>query len=404
MILDRTEFLAELKDYYHDERTKLMMYKNRPLLGMIPKRTDWQGANWELPIQHGVIQGGSSTFSKAQDNKYASLHKRFTIPLKKYYALADVDNSVIDTSTSDKGAFLRALTSEIDGAFVHFANETARQLYGSGSGLRGVATAGAETTSVTFSASDIVNFEVGMKVVAADDEAGTSLVGSASTVTAVNRTTGVVTLSGAQNTGVGDSEYYFREGDFNLQLQGLAAWLTDDATALGASFNGVTRSVDPTRLAGVFYDGSGDTIEDAIINAGAIGFREGAMPDICVMNPVNVAALDRLLESGTKHRSRFDKVKSADAELGFDSIRFHTAAGVVDVVSDPYCPLDKAYMLDLSTWSLRSAGTWGKFLNHGSQAQGILRNTSSDSIEFRIGGYGNIGCSAPGKNIVVKLA
>ncbi len=405
-IANRTTWLPELKDYYHDEMTKNLVYEGNPLLAVMPKRTDWRGANWELPIQHGVVQGLGADFATAQANKRASKHKRFSIPLFKYYALADVDNSLMDTALGT-GTFMEALTTEIDGAFRQFGNDMSMALFGDGTGRRGAIVSGGGTTTWTVAASDIVNFECGMFLTYGATAAAASGV-TAVEVTAVDRNLNTVEVSAA-GTAI-DTDLIFRDGDEDARIQGLDAWLLDPtdagyAAALAASFNGVTRSVDPTRLAGNFYDGSADTVEDAIINAGARASREGANGvRFVVMNPIRVAELDRLLESGSNHRSRFEKMEGADGVIGFESLKFHTPAGLLDVISDRNCPENVAYMLDPRTWSLRSAGTFGKFLQHGAFDEGILRNSASDSIEFRIGGYGALGCSAPGKNVRVKLA
>lgn len=411
--LDFTAFLAELKDYYHDERTKNLVQEDNPFLGMIPKKTDWTGYNWELPIQYGNPQGLGGTLSTAQDNKRASSHERFSIPFKRMYVTADVDNALIDFSSNSKGSFLvDALKNELDGAFTTFGNESGMALFQDGSGVRGTMVAAPSTTTFTVTADEVVNFDKGM-ILRFGTNAAEATTNSEVEVESVNYFSNTITITGVPATGaLTANDVVYRDGDHiaNTKLTGLPKWLNDhDAGDPGTLF-GVDRDQHPTRLGGMFYDassgGADENIEDAIISASAVARKQsGAKMKLVIMSPTNVAALDRLLEAGSTGRSRWDKTKSADAEIGFRALMFHTAVGELPVVGDPNCPDDVAYILDPSTWSLRSSFRgWGAFLGRGRFDQGILSNATADSLEFRIGGYGEIGCSAPGRNMRVKLA
>jgi hypothetical protein len=53
------------------------------------------------------------------------------------------------------------------------------------------------------------------------------------------------------------------------------------------------------------------------------------------------------------------------------------------------------------TWTFYSAGPAPQFLNRDGL---LLRGATSDDYEVRTGGYANLGCSAPGYNIVNVLS
>lgn len=99
-------------------------------------------------------------------------------------------------------------------------------------------------------------------------------------VTAVNRSTGTVTVnSAAAITAFADNDYLFPRGDIDGEIKGLEAWIP--AADPGAtSFFGVDRSVDVTRLGGLRKDLSGKPIEEALMEACELTYREGAASDV----------------------------------------------------------------------------------------------------------------------------
>ena len=54
--LDLTSFDAALKQYYTDEKIYNMVYRDNPLLAMMPKREDFAGKNLPIPIIYGNPQ------------------------------------------------------------------------------------------------------------------------------------------------------------------------------------------------------------------------------------------------------------------------------------------------------------------------------------------------------------
>ncbi len=407
--LDLTSFDAALKKYYTDDQVKSLVYKNRPLLAMIPKSTRITGKSFEVPITIGAPGGRSQTFAQAIAAKQPSTHKRFSIPHRRNYALADIDGLTMEASIGDRGAFMEAATTEINLALEQVSNDAAWDLYRDGTGLRGVVLTNVAGLVTLNDAKDIHAFEVNMTLeyVLAGSGVGGAVVGAPTTflVTAVDRSAGTLTIFPAAGPLVGD--FLFQLGDASNsgarpdKIMGLDGWLPDQTTPVPATlFFGVDRSVDPTRLAGVFYDaaGAGDDVEEALINGGEKLFTEGGSPTHVFAHPQRVAELDRILEG----RGRYEKTQSADAEVGFEAIVVHTGGGTVMVMADPWCPLNEAFMLQLDTWKLVSLGTVPKILRHDGQR--VLRVSTADAVEVRTGYYANTSCKAPGRNARIKLA
>lgn len=405
MALDMTKFGPGLKAYYSNQKVENMTYKDYPFYAMLTKKKDFFGKNYPLPIKIGNPQGRSHTFSKAKANQTSSVYKDFTLTRVKDYSLATVDNETAEASENDKGAFLKALTDEIDSAIRSSASSMGSMVYGDGSGVIGQISAGTNVATATLAlaiADDIVNFEVGMTLVFAAAKSSGALrnAGSSLTVLAVDRSAGSMTLSAAINTVTGTiaGDYVFIDGDRNLAISGLSAWLPFTAPTAGDNFFGVDRSVDSTRLAGVRFDGSALSIEEALVSGLTLCNREGGNPKVVFMNYTDWSNLELALGSKVQYMvtEAFGR-----ADIGFQGIQVKTNKGVANCVADPFCPRGYAYGLTMESWALYSLKEPIRILDLDGNK--ILRTSDADAVELRVGGYFQLGCDAPGRNVVIKL-
>lgn len=401
MSLDLTKFGPGLKAYYSNQRVENMTYKDYPFYAMVPKKKDFFGKNYPLPIQIGNPQGRSATFAKAKANQTSSVYKDFTLTRVKDYSLATVDNETAEASENDKGAFLKALTNEIDSAIRSMSISMAVKIYGDGSGTIGKIGVISTNTITLVTADDVVNFDVGMSIVFADTPTGTlRAAGAKLVVTKVDRTAGIVSFNAniSTITGVIVGDYLAVEGDFGLGMKGLAAWLPFTAPTTGDSFFGTDRSVDPTRLAGVRFDGSALTIEEALVKGLTLCNREGGNPKVVFMNYSDWANLEMALGSKVQYMvsEAFGR-----ADIGFQGIQIKTNKGVANCVADPFCPKGYAYGLTMESWGLYSLKEPVRILDLDGNK--LLRASDDDAVELRVGGYFQLGCDAPGHNVVIKL-
>ena len=104
-----------------------------------------------------------------------------------------------------------------------------------------------------------------------------------------------------------------------LKVSGLAAWMPLVAPTAGDNFWGIDRSTDVTRLAGVRFDGSSESIEEALVDAASLVAREGGQPDMCFMNFASYAALEKALGA----KVMYVDVKHDEADIAFAGIRIH---------------------------------------------------------------------------------
>jgi hypothetical protein len=420
--------IAALKELYKDskEYMKDLVYKENPFLALVPKDESpdgFAGKYIPVPLEYGVPQGRSHSFSTAQSNQTATQLASFFVYVISDYQLVTITNLLMEQTKSNAGAFVDAAKLQMDGGFRNMTNNIAFELFGSGTATRGTSSSASTQSGTTAggtvlplsSASSVVQFEVGMTLVASASDGGAP---SADTVviTAVDRANGIVTgtasaasLSGNWAIGSGIA-YLSVQGDIPsggatstgsyLALSGLAAWLPVTTPGSSDNFWGVNRSSDPTRLAGLRYNAQSFTVEEGMTNALAFANREGAKPDIIVMNFNSYAALVNSLGA----KVQYVQVKHDEVEVAFDGIMFQSAYGKVTVLADRSCPAQTAYVLTMSTWKLRSLGKVPHILTYGMEGLEGLRVGNADALEIRIGYYGNLICAAPGFNMVVQLS
>lgn len=401
--LDVTAYSAMLKTLYPSGVPKDQVYKNNPLLGMLPKKTDVGGEYIKVPIRYGNPQGRSATFATAVSNKTPSKYKAFLIPtpLPEDYGVISLDRQTIKLSEKNSGAFAAGQQTEIDGVINTVTRSLAKALYGSGSGRLGRVASVSTTDVVLEDINDITNFEVGMKLVVSTADGGGSLETGSVTVAAINEDTGTVTASANWATGIATiaaNQYIFQQGDYDEMLTGLKGWIPVSAPSATAFFN-VDRTAHVTRLAGIRHVGTSQTVEEALLTAAGKVSRAGGRISHFFVNDVQVDQLVKSLGS----KVEYDVVKAFDAEVGFESIKIRTpTGGVVQVVADYNCPSGYGWGLNLDTWKLYSVGEAPEIFDLGND-QKVLREASSDGYEVRVGYYAQLGCDNPGSNCVVSF-
>lgn len=410
MALDTTSFAAALKTHYKPGMVEDLVYKKNPLFAMLQKATDMRGDATKVALLHGNPQNRSASFAQAQATSTTSLVKAFSVTRVSDYSLASIQREVMLASEGNADAFMKAVTTEIDGSMHALARSIATKLYRAGWGDIGRINATVTGTTLTLAtASDIVNFEVGMVLQFAASQSADALrdSGDSVTVTAVNRTAGSMTvtpnLSGI--SGLTSGDYIFLKGDrqdsatpSRLCIAGLEAWAGASAPSSSESFFGVDRSVDATRLGGLRLDATGSPIEEALIDGAALVAREGGSIQQYFMAPVNVASLVKSL--GAKVQYIDQKVS---ANVSFPGVRVWGGdGGVIDVVADANCPANRIFGVNLDHLWLGSIGEAVQIVDEDIKS-GLLRAATSDAFDLRVAFYGNLYSNAPNNLINIQV-
>jgi hypothetical protein len=399
-----------VKKRYDDRKVWDLTFGQNKLLGWLPRKTGITGKSYEVPVTLANIAGGSAVFSEAVASRKGTQHQRWSATRIKSYQTATIDNETLRSMKDDKGAFFRAVTSQLDSAYRAFGSDTGWALYQDGSGVRGTVETVADEV-VTVGAGESRSFALGMRCTIYDstdaDLAGTPNATNVRVV-GIDRSTETITFDTDLDTVAGDvvavvaaGDFIVRAGDENAKVKGLAACFPDPTgITAGDSFYGVDRSVYKERLLGLHYDGSGDAdFGVALRKAGAVGVEnEGLEGEIAtIMNPIDLGTLDVALDGDRE----FDKVASQKGHIGFDAIKVHLGGVISPVISDAWCPAGTAYMLQRNTFDLFSIDRIPDFVSEDGNM--LHRLEGADEVEFRIGGYFNLLCRAPGKNVVVAL-
>lgn len=400
--LDLTAMNAALKELYDGQVVENLVYADNPFLAMLKKNTDFGGKYKPVPIQTGVSQGRSATFANAQGNQSAAQLESFLLTRVSDYSIATIDNQTMLASKTDKMAFLEGAKLVIDGAITSATNSLASALFRSGTGSIGQISSISTGVIQLSDVNSVTQFEVNMTLQANATDGGTPRA-ALGYVVAVDRDLGQITVSATAQggaagspTGWTTSDYLLVQGDNNAKVSGLAAWVPTTAPTSTAFF-GVDRTKDVTRLGGIRYDGSAQSIEEAIIDASSRSAREGAKPDVFVTNFASYSALEKSMGSKVQY------VDAKVADIGFRGIVVNGANTTIKVFPDRNCPSQLGYLLTMKTWALESLGDAPQILKYGDGLE-MLRVYNSDAGEVRVGYYAQLRTNAPGWNCVVQLS
>lgn len=236
----------------------------QPLLSDMKKETEgWSGKQVTFPIKL------KRNFSAAATAEHGTLHeagkqvyKDFVIPVKYNHGRIRLSAAVMKASANNKGAFARALGSEIDGLVEDIANYRGRVIWGWGKGVLALVNGDPGTgTTVTVDAPHGVAGSVngaryiqpGMYVMFINPGDGTARAGGARTVTTVAADGNSFDVSAAMNAAVADNDYIVisnfatstdaADTTYDKEQMGLLGMV--DTTSFVSTFHGIDRSTDP---------------------------------------------------------------------------------------------------------------------------------------------------------------
>lgn len=401
-----TTFDALLKERYVDsDKVEKLTFPENTLLGMLQKRGDtgMVGDTLVVPIMARLPQGVGGTFADASGNATNPTHYKWNITAGDYFGVVELGDKVLEASRSNPGAFMDNKTSEIDGLYEQMAEMLSIHAWGNGGGAIGQRASAATNDITLVNTIDAQNFEVGMTVVASSaDGTGSSdsLRTGSTTVTAVNRATGVITLASAAGiNSFGDLDYIFRDGDFNgdtgvIVMRGIQAFLT--ATDVPPALWGVTaanRLTDPQRFAGcrvVAQSLSGKATDERIkiLLAQMTGRFKAKMPTAGFLNPEDFQVLETLMATkGTR------PLQDESTKFGYTKIDIMASGGRIPIYTDRHCPIGVFVALRMEDWWISSMGE----LMHPQNRDGfeMLRRDAATDYQFRLISYPLIANRAP---------
>jgi hypothetical protein len=428
--------LQVLKQLYSDDAwvmKDLVFNKNR-FLSMVDKdetEMGLGGLNFPIPVLYDVGGGGSANLGTAQTYQTAPATASFLLTTVNVYRVGSIQNQFLRASAQNIGAFMPAAKMNVKSLYMGAANDIAYQMFSDGSGTRG--TYGLGSGSITNGVITLDNlgqvyqFSVNMALNSFSVSGSTatqSTGGAIGYVVAVDTGLGTVTVSPTQQGAAGTPTnwstafpYLGRAGDtlFSVNglnsanmlcIAGLGAWIPSTAPSGSDSFFTQNRSVSPTKLAGLRFVGTAESIQDCLIdgtNQLAAQSSEAGDPDVIFINPVSYQTLVKNLTGQGQYQMIRAKVNE-EVEISFKALVLPTANGEISIIQDRNCPAQTAYILTMKTWKLRSLGKIPQFLTFpGFYDMLGFPIPGQDAVEIRVGGYLNLSCNAPGANATVSL-
>ena len=413
-LTDGGSFIEMMKRLQPPAEVKRLWELQYPFLGKVSKSDDFTGTQMDVPLEHDH-NGRSRTYSDAESDRHGSTSVKYNLVRKKDYSVGRIDAETMHASRDDKGSWLRALQREQSNTVKALQKNTAISLYRNYGGSIGrmgsvVDVDGTNDVLVLENKSDVMNFSFGQKLEfsAADGTSGSVLTGNC-WVAKLNFTLGYIHIASslanaiAQTdgnyasimTGEAETEYIFNNGDWGLSFHGLESWIPLTAPSSGEDYLGVDRSVDEVRLAGHRLNDTSMSYEEIVQELAARIQYTGGGNLCCMMSPIQVKQF--ALELDTK----VVRDPGGTGKSGFRGISVDTTAGTVEVLGDPACPENRLYMLDMSTWKFHHLLALPHLVEDDGLAR--LRVASADQVEFRYRLWGNLKCTAPGKNAVAAL-
>ena len=367
----------------------------------IHKEGGFTGKNFEYPVPYSAPQGISGTFANSRTNVKGSKGARPIAYRTAKHGTITLDNEAILASKGDKGAFWDLVTGETDGILGELGDDLAFDFYRTTYCIRGRISSISGNILTLTEPTDTRWFKVNMTLGADDTSTGASPRTGTTFVTAVDPDGGTVTVDDvADITGLTANDYLFRDGDPGTGIEGLEVCTPLSAPVYGTdSWRGIDRGVSPTLLAG-------SRLDDTTLNA------EIALMKLAVK--VSLAGRSHNVNEGDVHPTHFfnmstrlgAKIEYTDgggtANVGFQSIMLHTAAGSIRVYADPDCPLNRG----------RVSREGSQYIKHLSGLPHIvdedgnmtMRQTDSNGIETRAECFHNLIQEDPAAQGVCSLA
>ena len=411
-----------LKELYDQQKVQWLTYKDNPTLVMLKKITSFPGKFYPVPVVYGLTQGASATFANAYNNQYSPSVAEFLVTRVADFSIASIDGQLLAAAQTDPGAFIDGAELMIDAAFQTAVNRIASAIFRNGAGTIGqintVTSLGGNSYSILLTnPDDAVQFEIGQTLVAVQfvDGSGTAPTDSAQ-INAVNRNTGLLTVTSLTNIVADWPTLYFLgiQGDLPsatnnnfqpvgstgtnslLKIAGFAAWLPIAGPPVSDTFFGVNRNLDVQRLAGVTFNGTALSLEEALLQGTGRIALNGGRVDTGICSYATYTAL--IVSLGSKVQYIDEKI----GEIGFRGVQVNGANTVMSVFPDRNCPDGLIYCLEMDSWVLRSQNEAPHILKYMDEIE-ILRVPGVDSAELRVGSYCNLYTNRPGHNGVVAV-
>lgn len=355
-----------------------------------------------------ITDGG--TLPSAGTQSYADA----TVNMRYFVQGIELTDQVIKQSETNEGAFVRAMTSEIEGATSDLRKDINRQVYGTGDGvLSNCSTATASGTSVTVDNTQYIGVGDKVDIIKSD---GTTYVATGVEVTAVSTTgtaasttqgNGTITISTAVSATTGTNAKVVLSGNYNAESDGFR-----NITATSGTLHGISASSQPV-WAGSEIDATPSPVSGALLDptedlfiqlAQSIRKKSSKSPDVYLTS----LGVQRRLANKYTSQKRWNDAKVLDVDGGYSAIMVAAGAKALPVIADVDAPVGYAFALrkDSFAWTELQKPDW---LTAPDGKGSILSLKTTGSTGQRsavwqawLGWYAALACTARNQNGRIK--
>jgi hypothetical protein len=366
--------------------------RKTPAYDAVQKFDDFDGANLVFPFNYNMPTGVATTLVAAQAGANASGFDNWTLTTpKNLYGVLTIDAQSMRRARKDIGAFLRLRQKETNELMSYMKMVLGgHAFWGDGAGNLAQVTAITGTnpvTSFTVSQFDIVKIHKGQTLVFNATRTGSSGTIKVSTwqVTALNRGTGVITVTRLTGAGAGVdpavNDFVYQNATYDAFPLGVDAFVPafDPGTnGVPTTLLGMSRADDVTIKSGWRVAWQGSLEETVKFLAAVMGQYLDQENSVCWVSRFNWFRLDQELTA--QNRKVIDA--RATQVFGSPALLLITPEGNIPVVADPYLGNDRGYILDMS--QIETHHLDGLIHVADDDGLGAIRQTADDGIEIRL--------------------
>lgn len=318
-----------------------------------------------------------------------------TISAKYNYLRAGITAQMIAASQTDRGAFISALSYEMNEGLIDLKNDFNRQLFWNGDGCLALVSANAVSTNV-ITAGGRTSTENGNKYLQPGMmidivSASTGLVVASQVGISSMTGTATVTLTLTAAVTCSATDLIIRAGSSGNELQGIQYSQDGGTTAIF----GVNRSTYPVYQGNLISGSSGQLSLSLMQQAyNEARRRGGATIDANYCDFDSERYYNKLLVADRRYVSQGNGKVTGDGTFS-DKTKSYLEFGGVPVIPDKDCSLQFLF-LDSSTWKKYELGPFLKFADEtGSE---LLPTVAADQFELRLRAWANLFPEKPASN------
>lgn len=393
-----------------------LAYKSDSFMGLLNKRAARGKVGGQadmVPVQFsgaGVPSNTTGTIGTAAPSQGI----QFAVTPVPMTNLMGLDVLAVLAGTSDIGAIVKPLKRELDATMMKVGKIASIELWSNGFPALGQVTVDGTTTVTMVDPDDIIKLEINDIVVFAAAQSTGALraigTGQLTVVKILSTVLGTWQASAAGNSEAVSNDFVFIKNTRNtaatkVGITGVQGWLPAAADTLF----GVDRTID-ARLIGLQQTGSLGDLESAFIDgiATVLTYSANGTEDLTAfMHPKMWAILAKAMQSRTVSvlQSTPIRKKGREGTISYSGFQVATPSGTIEVFTPQFCPKNKIFMFNMTTWELVG---WGMDFPGMVAPTGvgpeIFMDPSTGTCRAAVGGFPQLECNAPGFNLTITLS